>query len=73
VVVTHDPAVARRARRIVVMADGRIVAEGLIGSPLEEDLRCCGAPGSGGGCWRTAAGRLRLPRAVQALRALPEA
>jgi ABC-type lipoprotein export system ATPase subunit len=38
-VVTHDPAVARQTRRVLVMADGRIVREDLIGSPLEEDLK----------------------------------
>lgn len=39
VVVTHDPAVARQTRRVVVMADGKIEREDLIGSPLEEDLK----------------------------------
>jgi ABC-type lipoprotein export system ATPase subunit len=39
VVVTHDPAVARQTRRIIVMADGKIVREDIIGSPLEEDLK----------------------------------
>ena len=39
VVVTHDPAVAPQTRRVVVMADGKIVREDLIGSPLEEDLK----------------------------------
>jgi ABC-type lipoprotein export system ATPase subunit len=39
VVVTHDPAVARQTRRVLVMADGRIVREDIIGSPLEEDLK----------------------------------
>lgn len=39
VVVTHDPAVARQTRRVIVMADGRIVREDWIGSPLEEDLK----------------------------------
>jgi ABC-type lipoprotein export system ATPase subunit len=37
--VTHDPAVARQTRRVVVMADGKIVREDLIGSPIEEDLK----------------------------------
>ena len=36
--VTHDPAVARQTRRVLVMADGKIVREDLIGSPIEEDL-----------------------------------
>lgn len=39
VVVTHDPAVARETRRVLVMADGKIVREDIIGSPLEEDLK----------------------------------
>jgi ABC-type lipoprotein export system ATPase subunit len=39
VIVTHDPAVARQTRRVVVMADGQIVREDRIGSPLEEDLK----------------------------------
>ncbi len=39
VIVTHDPAVARQTRRILVMADGKIIREDIIGSPLEEDLK----------------------------------
>ena len=38
-VVTHDPAGARQTRRVVVMADGKIAREDIIGSPLEEDLK----------------------------------
>jgi ABC-type lipoprotein export system ATPase subunit len=38
-VVTHDPAVARQTDRVIVMADGRIEREDVIGSPLEEDLK----------------------------------
>jgi ABC-type glutathione transport system ATPase component len=38
-VVTHDPAVARQTRRVIVMEDGRIAREDIIGSPLEEDLK----------------------------------
>jgi ABC-type lipoprotein export system ATPase subunit len=38
-VVTHDPAVARQTRRVLVMADGKITREDIIGSPLEEDLK----------------------------------
>ena len=38
-VVTHDLNVARQTRRVLVMADGMIVREDLIGSPLEEDLK----------------------------------
>lgn len=39
IVVSHDPAVARQTNRVLVMADGRIVREDRIGSPIEEDLK----------------------------------
>ncbi|MDD5467472.1 MAG: ABC transporter ATP-binding protein [Anaerolineales bacterium] len=39
VAVTHDPAVARETRRVLVMADGKFVRQDIIGSPLEEDLK----------------------------------
>jgi ABC-type lipoprotein export system ATPase subunit len=39
IVVTHDLNVARQTRRVLVMADGKIVREDCIGSPLEEDLK----------------------------------
>jgi ABC-type lipoprotein export system ATPase subunit len=39
IVVTHDASVARQTNRVLVMADGRIVREDLIGSPIEEDLK----------------------------------
>lgn len=39
IVVTHDLAVARQTNRVVVMADGKIVREDIIGSPIEEDLK----------------------------------
>lgn len=39
IVVTHDPAVARQTNRVLVMTDGKIVREDLIGSPIEEDLK----------------------------------
>lgn len=39
VIVTHDPSVARQTQRILVMADGKIIREDRIGSPLEEDLK----------------------------------
>jgi ABC-type lipoprotein export system ATPase subunit len=39
IVVTHDLAVARQTKRVLVMEDGRIVREDIIGSPLEEDLK----------------------------------
>jgi ABC-type glutathione transport system ATPase component len=38
-IVSHDPAVARQTRRVLVMEDGKIVREDLIGSPIEEDLK----------------------------------
>jgi ABC-type antimicrobial peptide transport system, ATPase component len=38
-VVTHDPAVARQTNRVLVMQDGKIVREDVIGSSLEEDLK----------------------------------
>ena len=39
IVVTHDHAVARQTNRVIVMQDGKIVREDIIGSPLEEDLK----------------------------------
>jgi ABC-type lipoprotein export system ATPase subunit len=39
IIVTHDPSVARQTQRVLVMADGKIVREDHIGSPLEEDLK----------------------------------
>ncbi|MDF1498994.1 MAG: ABC transporter ATP-binding protein [Anaerolineales bacterium] len=38
-VVTHDPAVARQTNRVIVMGDGKIVREDIIGLPIEEDLK----------------------------------
>lgn len=38
IAVTHDPAVARRTDRILVLRDGRIVHEHTVGTPFEEDL-----------------------------------
>ncbi len=46
-VVTHDLSVARQTRRVVVMADGKIVREDRIGSPIEEDLKVWGHSGLG--------------------------
>ena len=37
--VTHDIAVARQTSRVIVMNDGKILREDIIGSPLEEDLK----------------------------------
>jgi ABC-type methionine transport system ATPase subunit len=39
VVVTHDHAVARQTNRVIVMQDGKIVRQDIVGSPLEEDLK----------------------------------
>lgn len=39
IVVTHDLSVARQTNRVVIMADGHIVREDIIGSPVEEDLK----------------------------------
>ncbi len=39
VVITHDPAVARRFPRILALRDGRLVADRQVDDPLEEDLR----------------------------------
>ena len=39
IVVTHDPTVARQTKRVLIMADGKIIREDIIGSPLEEDLK----------------------------------
>jgi len=39
VIVTHDLAVARQTRRVLVMADGKLVQDDCIGSPIEEDLK----------------------------------
>jgi ABC-type lipoprotein export system ATPase subunit len=38
IVVTHDPAVARQTNRVLVMRDGNIVHEHVVGTPFEEDL-----------------------------------
>ena len=39
IVVRHNLSVARQTNRVVIMADGRIVREDIIGSPVEEDLK----------------------------------
>jgi ABC-type lipoprotein export system ATPase subunit len=39
IVVTHDPAVARQTNRVLVMEDGKMTREDVIGSPIEEDLK----------------------------------
>ncbi len=38
-VVTHDMGIARRTHRVLVMKDGRIVREDIVGKPFEEDLK----------------------------------
>ncbi len=42
-VVTHDRRVAQSTRRILLMKDGRIVDDHLLGDPFEEDLRTLAA------------------------------
>ena len=39
IIVTHDPAVARRTDRVLIMGDGRIVREDIVTDPYTEDLR----------------------------------
>ena len=39
IVVTHDEAVARQTNRILMMQDGQIVRQHVVGSPYEEDLK----------------------------------
>lgn len=39
IIVTHDPAVARRTERVLIMGDGRIVREDIVKDPFTEDLR----------------------------------
>ena len=39
VVVTHDLNIARQTQRVLVMSDGKIIREDLIGTPIEEDLK----------------------------------
>jgi len=39
IVVTHDEAVARQTNRILIMQDGQIVRQHIVGSPFEEDLK----------------------------------
>jgi ABC-type lipoprotein export system ATPase subunit len=46
-VVTHDLNVARQTRRVIVMADGKIVREDIVGSPIEEDLKVWSHSGLG--------------------------
>jgi ABC-type lipoprotein export system ATPase subunit len=38
-IVTHDAAIARLTNRIVVMSDGKIVREDIVGTPMQEDLK----------------------------------
>ena len=39
VVVTHDENIARQTRRVIIMSDGKIVSQDMIGTTLEEDLK----------------------------------
>jgi ABC-type lipoprotein export system ATPase subunit len=47
IIVTHDPAVARQTDRILVMQDGKIAREDIIGSPAEEDIKTLAHSGLG--------------------------
>jgi len=47
IVVTHDEAVARQTDRILVMQDGQIVSQHIVGSPFEEDLKMFRDSGAG--------------------------
>jgi ABC-type lipoprotein export system ATPase subunit len=47
IVVTHDEAVARQTDRILVMQDGQIVRQHIVGSPFEEDLKMFRDSGTG--------------------------
>jgi len=38
-IVTHDAAIARQTHRIVVMSDGQIIREDIVGTPMQEDLK----------------------------------
>jgi len=46
-VVTHDMSIARRTHRVLVMKDGRIVREDIVGEPFEEDLKAFKQSGLG--------------------------
>ncbi|MEW5872490.1 MAG: ATP-binding cassette domain-containing protein [Chloroflexota bacterium] len=76
IVVTHDSGVARQTRRVIVMADGKIAREDLIGSPIEEDLKIWQHSGLGrrllSGESEALAGLGISPAQAQALRALLE-
>jgi putative ABC transport system ATP-binding protein len=47
IVVTHDPAVARRARRVLVLEDGRVVHRGE-GARIHEAIEALARGGSAG-------------------------
>jgi putative ABC transport system ATP-binding protein len=46
-VVTHDMSIARRTHRVLVMKDGRIEREDIVGKPFEEDLKAFRQSGLG--------------------------
>ena len=46
-VVTHDMSIARRTHRVLVMKDGKIVREDIIGTPFEEDWKAFQQSGLG--------------------------
>ncbi len=77
IVVTHDPTVARQTNRVIVLADGKVAREDIIGSPIEEDLKMWRYSGLGRriveGDHDGALKELLLPaKELQAVRALLE-
>jgi ABC-type lipoprotein export system ATPase subunit len=70
IVVTHDLAVARQAKRVLVMHDGRIVDDHLVGDPFEEDLEAFRTSGLGQALCRADEAALRMfePDAREVLR-----
>jgi ABC-type lipoprotein export system ATPase subunit len=69
IVVTHDLAVARQTRRVLLMLDGKIVDDHLVRDPFEEDLEAFRASGLGQALCRGDEEALRMfdPDAVKAL------
>ena len=60
IVVTHDLAVARQARRVLLMLDGKIVDDHLVRNPFEEDLETFRISGLGQALCRADEEALRM-------------